>query len=94
MTHPTPEERAYDVLNRVGVPGWGDEITQALATTIREASALADAAATERAAKIAWAIAEEEGSEHCESVGCNCATVLADHIAAAIRGAGEGALKL
>ena len=37
MTQPTPEEIAYDLLNRVGVPGWGDEITKAIADAIREA---------------------------------------------------------
>jgi hypothetical protein len=35
----TPEERAYDVLNRVAAPGWGDEITAAVAQAIREAVA-------------------------------------------------------
>jgi molybdopterin converting factor small subunit len=48
MSEPTPEERAYDVLNRVGVPGWGDDITKELAAAIRAA----EAAATERAAKV------------------------------------------
>jgi hypothetical protein len=33
----TPEQRAYDLMNRVGV--WGDNIALAIATAIREAVA-------------------------------------------------------
>jgi hypothetical protein len=33
----TPEEIAYNLLNRVGVPGWGDDITKAIADAIRDA---------------------------------------------------------
>lgn len=33
----TPYERAYDVMNRVAVPGWGDDITKAVAEAIQAA---------------------------------------------------------
>ncbi len=35
MSDLTPEQRAYDILNRVAIPGWGDDITAALAAAIR-----------------------------------------------------------
>lgn len=33
----TPYERAYDVMNRIAIPGWGDDITQAVADAIQSA---------------------------------------------------------
>ncbi len=35
----TPEQRAYDLCNRVEMPGWGDEVTAAIAQAIRDAAA-------------------------------------------------------
>lgn len=35
----TAEERAYDLCNRIEFPGWGDDVTAAIADVIRAAVA-------------------------------------------------------